>query len=199
MTSPGDSSRVDAALGLSEAEAAARAAKGLLNITTGRTGRTVADILRANLLTRFNAILGALLVVVMVLREYRDALFGIVLVTNALIGIVQELRAKATLDRLNVVSAPQVRVVRDGTIVELPPERVVLGDVVEVGAGDQLPVDGVALTAEHLEVDESLLTGESDPQRTEPGARLLSGSFVVAGHGRYVVRARVKGLHQVAP
>jgi cation-transporting ATPase E len=172
--------------GLSVEEAENRRRRGLVNVTTDESRRTVADIVRGNILTRFNAILGSLLVVVLVLQEYRDALFGIVLVTNALIGIVQELRAKVTLDRLSLVSTPRVRVIRDGRVIEIVPEAVVGGDVVEVSTGDQLPVDGVVLTSEHLEVDESLLTGESDPVHVGSGDRVLSGSFVVAGQGRYV-------------
>jgi len=177
---------VDASRGLSLAEVGERRARGLVNVTTDDSRRTVADIVRANIFTRFNAILGALLVVILVIGEYRDALFGVVLVTNALIGIVQELRAKRTLDRLSVVSAPRVRVVRDGVVGEVLAEDVVSGDLVEVAAGDQVPVDGVVVLSQQLEVDESLLTGESDPVVVQPEGRVLSGSFVVAGQGRFV-------------
>ena len=171
--------------GLTDAEVEARRRQGLVNVVTDDNRRTVADIVRANVLTRFNAILGTLLAVVLATGEYRDALFGIVLVTNALIGIVQELRAKATLDRLEVVSAPRIRVVRDSAVREVPSAAVVQGDVVEVSTGDQLPVDGVVLTSSGLEIDESLLTGESDPIHKQVGDRVLSGSFVVAGSGRF--------------
>jgi cation-transporting ATPase E len=180
---------VDATRGLSATEAEDRRRRGLANVVTDDNRRTVRDIVRSNVLTRFNAILGTLLVVVLVLGEYQDALFGIVLVTNALVGIVQEVRAKVTLDRLNLVSAPCVRVVRDGVSLEVDVASVVSGDVVEVSTGDQLPVDGVALVGQQLEVDESLLTGESDPVHVQPGDRVLSGSFVVAGHGRYQATA----------
>jgi cation-transporting ATPase E len=170
---------------LSSAEVDERRRQGFVNVVTDDTRRTVADIVRANVLTRFNAILGTLLVVVLATGEYRDALFGIVLVTNALIGIVQELRAKVTLDRLAVVSAPRIRVVRDGDTIDVATETVVHGDVVDVSTGDQLPVDGVVLTAAGLEIDESLLTGESEPVLKRPGDGVLSGSFVVAGSGRF--------------
>lgn len=176
----------DHAGGLSAAEVADRTARGLVNVTSDDGRRTVADIVRANVLTRFNAILGALLLVVLATGEYRDALFGIVLVANALVGIVQELRAKATLDRLAVVSAPRVRVVRDGRVVEVATEAVVLGDVLDVQTGDQVPVDGTVASATALEVDESLLTGESDALARSPGDTVLSGSFVVAGRARFV-------------
>ncbi len=100
--------------GLTSAQVAERRARGLTNAGGERTSRSVAEILRANILTRFNFLLGALLAVILVFGQLQDALFGIVLVTNALIGIAQELRAKRTLDRLAVLSAPRVRVIRDG-------------------------------------------------------------------------------------
>lgn len=187
LTAPPDpAASIDASRGLTAVEVEARRAQGLVNVTTDDSRRTVADIVRANLFTRFNAILGGLLVVILATGEYRDALFGVVLVANALIGIVQELRAKRTLDRLSVVSAPRVRVVRDGAVADVVAESVVSGDVVEVGTGDQIPVDGAVLVSHHLEVDESLLTGESDPVLVQPADRVLSGSFVVAGQGRFV-------------
>jgi len=101
--------------GWSSAEVAERRSRGLANEAGERTSRSVAEILRANILTRFNFILGTLLAVILVAGQPQDALFGIVLVTNALIGIGQELRAKLTLDRLAVLSAPRVQVIRDGT------------------------------------------------------------------------------------
>src|SRR5262245_66316727 len=153
--------RADPARGLTTAEVEERRRQGLLNIVTDDTRRSVADIVRSNVLTRFNAILGTLLAVVLLTGEYRDALFGIVLVTNALIGIVQELRAKVTLDRLQVVSAPRIRVVRDGAMGQVPSEAVVQGDVIEVSTGDQIPVDGIVPTTSGLEVGESLLPGGS--------------------------------------
>src|SRR6202158_4406455 len=100
--------------GLSSAQVAERRSRGLTNAGGERTSRSVAEILRANILTRINLILGVLLAVILVAGQPQDALFGIVLVTNALIGIAQELRAKRTLDRLAVLSAPRARVIRDG-------------------------------------------------------------------------------------
>ncbi len=179
--------RVDLrASGLTRAEAEQRIAAGHANTLPDGPSRTTAEIVRANLLTRFNVLLGALLVVVLfVIREPRDALFGIVLVSNAAIGIVQELRAKRTLDRLEVVAMPRVHVLRDGVLSELTPEELVLDDVIEVAAGDQIPVDGVVVASQGLEIDESLLTGESDAIAKLPGDRCLSGSFVAAGSGRF--------------
>jgi len=112
-----------------------------------------------------------------------------VLVTNALIGIAQELRAKRTLDRLAVLSAPRVRVIRDGTPREMAVADLVAGDLVDLRAGDQLVADGVVRASASLEADESLLTGESEPVDKRAGDRLLSGSFVVAGSGGYQATA----------
>ena len=172
-------------VGLSGAEVAERRSRGLAAGGAERTSRPVAEILRANILTRFNGILGVLLAVILLAGEPQDALFGIVLVANALIGIGQELRAKLTLDRLAVLSAPQVRVIRDGTPRDMPDGDLVPGDLVALRPGDQLVADGVLRTGAALQVDESLLTGESEPVGKRPGDQLLSGSFVVAGSGGY--------------
>jgi len=145
----------------------------------------VAEILRANIFTRFNLLLGVLVAVILVWGEPADALFGIVLVTNALIGIGQEVRAKRTLDRLAVLSAPRVRVIRDGSPRDVAVEELVADDLVDLRAGDQLVADGVVRESASLQADESLLTGESEPVDKRAGDRLLSGSFVVAGSGGY--------------
>jgi len=168
---------------------ATRIALGQTNVSGERTSRTVGEILRANIVTRFNFILGALLAAILAVGQLQDALFGIVLVANALIGIVQELRAKRTLDRLAVLNAPHARVVRDGAEHEVPVEDVVLDDLVSLLTGDQIVADGIVRTTAGLQVDESLLTGEAEPVDKNPGEQLLSGSFVVAGAGRYQATA----------
>jgi cation-transporting P-type ATPase E len=174
-----------APVGLSSGQVAERRSRGLTNAGGERTSRSVAEILRANILTRFNLILGVLLAVILAVGEPQDALFGIVLVTNALIGIGQELRAKRTLDRLAVLSAPRVRVIRDGAARDIAVDELVADDLVDLRAGDQLVADGVVRDSAGLEADESLLTGESEPVDKRPGDQLLSGSFVVAGSGDY--------------
>ncbi|HEY3834052.1 MAG TPA: HAD-IC family P-type ATPase [Acidimicrobiia bacterium] len=171
--------------GLSAEEVAERVARGATNQTSARTSRTLSEIARANIFTRFNAILGAMLVITLSLREPADSLFGIVLVVNALIGIVQEYLAKRKLDALAVVNAPRARVVRDGQRSEVSVDDVVLDDIVEIETGDQVCADGVLIKSVGLELDESLLTGESDPVEKPDGTQVLSGSFVVAGHGRF--------------
>jgi cation-transporting ATPase E len=177
-------------MGLTTVEVAERVARGAVNTADDRTSRTIGEILRANLLTRFNAILGSLLlVIVLVVREPRDSLFGFVLVANALIGVVQEWRAKRTLDRLAVLNAPRARALRDGELREIAVEDVVLDDVLELRTGDQVPADGVVTDSDGLELDESMLTGESDPIHKEVGADARSGSLVVAGRGRFQTNA----------
>src|SRR3989440_2890523 len=170
--------------GLSEAQVRERIEHGETNRTEERSSRSVGEILRANLLTRFNAILGSLAVVIVLTGSLKDALFALVLVANTAIGIVQELRAKLTLDRLVVLAAPTARVVRGGEVKEVPVAAIVLDDVLELSAGDQVPVDGVVLESADLEVDESLLTGEAEPVLKAPGDAVLSGSFVVAASSR---------------
>src|SRR6201987_2486170 len=176
---------VTASAGLTSGQVAERRSRGLANAGGERTSRWVAEILRANIFTRFNLILGVLLAVILVVGEPQDALFGIVLVTNALIGIGQELRAKRTLDRLAVLSAPRVRVTRDGAPRDIAVDELVADDLVELRAGDQLVADGVVRASASMQADESLLTGESEPVDKRAGDQLLSGSFVVAGSGGY--------------
>jgi cation-transporting ATPase E len=170
--------------GLTTAEVEQRRAEGLTNDVPDPTSRTVGQIIRANVLTPFNFLLGGLLLVILAVREYRDALFGIVLVANALIGIIQETRSKRALDRLALLNQPRVTVLRDGAPVEVSTRKLVLDDVIVLSLGDQITVDGTVLDTAGLEVDESLLTGEADPVDKAPGDRVLSGSFVVAGGGR---------------
>ena len=160
-------------------------ARGQVNAADEHTSRTVGQILRANVFTRFNALLGVLFVVTLATGRIQDAAFFGVVVTNALIGIVQETRAKHTLDRLAVLNAPTARVLRDGTVDEVAIGDVVLDDVLLLRAGDQVPADGPLIDADGLEVDESMLTGESDPVAKDPGDEVLSGAIVVAGNGSF--------------
>jgi len=181
----GDATQEASPLGLSTAEVRARVAAGQVNVTPRPGGRTTWDIVRGNVFTWFNLILGVLFVAMVSFGSWKDALFGSILVINTIIGIVQEMRAKVALDRLSLLTTPAVKVVRDGAVQELPVADVGLDDVLQGAAGDQIVADGEALTAQSLEVDESLLTGESVPISKEPGDKLLSGSFVVAGSGLF--------------
>jgi cation-transporting ATPase E len=176
--------RPDPAVGLSAAEVAERVAAGEVNAVPDSPSRTVGEIVRANVFTRFNALMTALAVAVLVAGSPRDALFFGVVIANTLIGSIQELRAKRTLDRLAVLSAPKAHVVRNGEVAELGVHEIVLDDVLDLRPGQQVSADGEVLTETSLEVDESLLTGESDAVAKQSGDPLLSGSFIVAGRGR---------------
>jgi cation-transporting ATPase E len=170
--------------GLTQAEVEERVRQGQTNEVPSKTSRSTWHIVRANVFNRFNAILGVLFVALMLSgAKLRDGLFGMVLVANAVIGVAQELRAKWTLDRLSLLSAPRTRVLREGRLEEIPQEEVVLDDIMELRTGDQVVADGEVLSAEGLEVDESFLTGESVPVVKKEGDEVLSGSFVVAGIG----------------
>lgn len=173
------------ARGLSADDVAQRVAAGAVNAMPDRSGRSVADIIRANVFTRINAILGVLFAIVAFTGSFINGLFGLLIVANSGIGIIQEVRAKRTLDKLAIVGQTRPRVRRDGEVRELAPDEVVLDDIIEIGAGDQIVVDGEVVEAVALDVDESLLTGEADPVDKDPGAQVLSGSFVVAGGGAY--------------
>ncbi|GMR02377.1 MAG: HAD-IC family P-type ATPase [Acidimicrobiia bacterium] len=182
--------------GLTDTEVRERITAGKVNVVVDTPARTTRDIIRANVVTRFNILVGILLAVVLIaVREPRDALFGIVLIANAAIGIVQELRAKATLDRLTLLTAPSATVTRDGYPQEVPVEALVEGDVIALASGDQVPVDGPVLMGRGLEIDESLLTGESDSVLKQPGDMCLSGSFVVAGSGWFRAERVGKGAY----
>jgi cation-transporting ATPase E len=171
--------------GLTAAEVQERVSRGQTNDTGERTSRKLTEIIRANVFTRFNAILGAAVAVILVIGPIQDATVALLLIINSAIGIFQEVRAKRKLDQLAVANAAAARVVREGNVEEVATEAVVLDDLVEVRAGDQIPCDGVVCAATGLEVDESLLTGESDPIDKTEGDDILSGSFVVAGSGRF--------------
>jgi cation-transporting ATPase E len=175
--------------GLTPEQVASRVAGGQTNAVVVRTSRTTGEIIRANVLTRFNALLGALLVAVLATGRWQNGLFGLVIVTNSGLGIVQEVRAKRVLDRLAVLNVPSARVVRAGVTATVDLGAVVLDDLLEVRAGDQVPADGVVQSSEGLEVDESLLTGEAEQVPKPAGTLVRSGSIVVAGTGRYQATA----------
>jgi cation-transporting P-type ATPase E len=182
--------------GLDQEAVRERVRLGQINDVPDAPTRTVAQIVAHNVFNRFTALLGGLFVLIVIFGDLRDGLFGFVLLANSAIGIVQELRAKRALDRLAVVVAPQAAAVREGQLVRIPSHEVVLDDVVQIGAGDQVVVDGDVVASDGLEINEALLTGESDTVVKQPGDPVLSGSFVAAGSGRY--RATKVGAHAYA-
>lgn len=173
------------ARGLTAAEVAERVARGEVNDIPVRSSRSTVDIVRANVFTRFNAIIGVLWVIMLCVAPIQDSLFGFVILANTGIGIIQEWRAKKTLDSLAVIGEAKPTVRRDGVAASVGTSDIVLGDLIEIGPGDKIVVDGECVETDGLEIDESLLTGEADPVVKQPGDQVMSGSFVVAGGGAF--------------
>ncbi|MFF3654082.1 cation-translocating P-type ATPase [Streptomyces olivochromogenes] len=171
--------------GLSAAEVAERVARGEVNDVPVRSSRSMGEIVRANVFTRFNAIIGVLWLIMLFVAPFQDSLFGYVIIANTGIGIIQEWRAKKTLDSLAVIGEAKPTVRRDGVAGEVSTSEIVLDDVIEIGPGDKIVVDGSCVEADGLEIDESLLTGEADPVVKHAGDEVMSGSFVVAGGGAF--------------
>ncbi|KPI03918.1 cation-translocating P-type ATPase [Streptomyces mirabilis] len=171
--------------GLSAAEVAERVARGEVNDVPVRSSRSMGEIVRANVFTRFNAIIGVLWLIMLFVAPFQDSLFGYVIIANTGIGIIQEWRAKKTLDSLAVIGEAKPTVRRDGVSGEVSTSEIVLDDVIEIGPGDKIVVDGSCVEADGLEIDESLLTGEADPVVKHAGDAVMSGSFVVAGGGAF--------------
>ncbi|MDO5064302.1 MAG: HAD-IC family P-type ATPase [Actinomyces bowdenii] len=185
MTTPDATARPQAPTGLTRAQVEERVRRGQTNAYQEKTSRSAAQILRANVLTIFNGILGCALVLILLVGHWPDALFGFVLLLNTATGTLAEIRAKRALDRLAVLEAPHAVVLREGREQEMGLARVVLDDVVRLSAGHQVPADGELLSTDGLEIDESILTGESRPVRPAPGDRVLSGTTVTAGTGLF--------------
>ncbi len=174
--------------GLTSAEAARRLEeRGPL--PKPESSRSYRSIVVGNIFTVFNAILLAFGLLTIFFGNPKDALFMGILVANATIGIGQEVRAKLALDKLAALIAVKAEVMRDGQKVEIPVDDVVVGDLVLIGPGDQVIADGEILTADGLQIDESNLTGESEPVRREAGGEVWSGSFAVEGEARFVATA----------
>ncbi len=187
MSTPSDTFR-----GLTSTEVADRVRRGLTNKFQPRTSRTYAQILADNLFNIFNLTLAILLGLLLALGRAGDTLFaGGSVVANTLIGLIQELRAKRALDKLAALSAGAARVRRDGQIIDIPVDQVVKDDLIEVTPGDKIVVDGPCVWEDSVEVDESLITGESDSIDKNVGDTMTSGSFVTAG--RAIMRAEKIG------
>src|SRR5260221_401886 len=179
--------------GLSSAEAAKRLRK--VGRAPDTSSRSVWRIIAGNVFPLFNAIIGVFFMLILSLGLIADAIFGVIAIVNSYIGIRQELKAKRTLDELAVLVAPHAKVIRGGAVVNLLAEEIVPGDVIVVEPGDQLVADGETIASRGMTLDESMLTGEADGGRKEAGERVLSGSFCIAGPGRYRVDAVRGGRH----
>ena len=173
---------------LSSEEATRLAKEGKANVSPSKASKSVKQIWLSNLFTFYNMLNIVLAVLVITTGSYRNMLFFGIVITNFFIGTIQELRAKKTVDSLSVLTAPTARVIRDGKEVVLPCEELVLGDVVLIGAGDQITADGTVLTGE-ARLNERLITGESDAVLKTSGDKLFSGSFVISGECAVVLTA----------
>ncbi|MGN0985101.1 MAG: HAD-IC family P-type ATPase [Candidatus Enterenecus sp.] len=169
--------------GLTAAQAAELAANGYANTQAVSNAKTTGQIIRENTLTFFNLVFVVLAVLLVLAGDFKDMAFLVIALINSLIGIIQQLRSRATLEKLNLLSEGRVKVVRDGRLGTVAVHNLVREDVVELGAGDQIPADGPVLTGQ-VTVNEALVTGEADPITKNPGDELLSGSFVISGKCR---------------
>ena len=160
------------------------------------SSRSIVAILRANVFTIFNAILASAVVVVLAVGSWQDAVFGFVLLLNTLTGTIAELRAKRALDNLAVLAAPAAHVIRDGEAKDIEVSQVVLGELLELRSGDQVPADGQVLSSNGCEIDESILTGESVAVRKHENDQVLSGTTVIGGSAR--IRVTAVGEHSYA-
>jgi cation-transporting P-type ATPase E len=174
-------------LGLTAAEVAERVARGEVNTYKAHVERSYWEITQDNVFNLFNIVLLLLVIILLVFRDYNSIVFAsFSVIVNSLIGTVQEIRAKRALDRLAAMAVQNVMVWRDGKLVSVPPSQIVKDDVLLIEPGVRLVVDGRVLQSDSLEMDESLLTGESDPVEKEVGDPVCSGSFCIAGTGLIV-------------
>lgn len=169
--------------GLTSKQVAEKLALGQSNVVSLGSSRSLAQITRANVFTLFNAVVGGAFLLMLVLGEYKDALFGIIVILNIAIGVIQELRTKFTLDRLSLLSQSPSRVIRDSEVVSIAPAQIVLGDLLTLKAGDTIAADAVLIESDGLEIDESLMTGESAEVSKKIGDALMAGTSVMAGVG----------------
>lgn len=184
------------AKGLSFKQVAHARAADETNEFDNSSSRSIVAILRANVFTIFNAILASAVVVVLAVGSWQDAVFGFVLLLNTLTGTIAELRAKRALDNLAVLAAPTAHVIRDGEAKDIEVSQVVLGELLELRSGDQVPADGQVLSSNGCEIDESILTGESVAVRKHENDQVLSGTTVIGGSAR--IRVTAVGEHSYA-
>ena len=190
-----DAIELDIGRGLSEREARIRRANGQGNTAPAPTSRSYRQIIIENVFTFINLCLFGLGIALIALGRILDALISTAVISlNVVVSVVQEIRAKRTLDEIALLSRPLATVLRDGQEREVPPDELVVGDVVKLGPGDQIVVDGRVISRGHITVDESLLTGEADLVVKQSGDTVYSGSFCVTGEGYYEAE-RVGALH----
>ncbi|MGI6006289.1 MAG: cation-translocating P-type ATPase [Ruminococcus sp.] len=166
--------------GLTSAQVKERVQSGYANTPVDPPSKTIKEIILGNLLTYFNLVFAVIAVLLILVGSFRDLTFLPIIICNTLIGIIQEIRSKKTLDKLSVLNAPKANVIRDGKESVIPADQLVLDDLVIFQAGNQIPADASVVSGE-VQVNESLITGESDEITKKSGESLLSGSFIVSG------------------
>ena len=166
--------------GLSAEQVKRRFAQGENNYKVESSTLSVPEIVRSNVCTYFNLVFAVIAVLLAIVGAWSDMLFLPIIVANTCIGIIQEVHSKKVLDKLSILNAPHAVVIRDGKRQEIPADQLVLDDIVEFSAGSQIPADAKVVSGE-LQVNESLITGESDEIEKREGDSLLSGSFVLSG------------------
>lgn len=169
--------------GLTDDEVKERVEKGLVNKLAPAPSRTIWQMIRANFFNIFNALNLILAMLVIIAGSPKNAIFAGVIIVNSIIGVAQELNAKKTLEKLSLLSMARAKVLRNGVQKDLIIEELVVDDIVCLSSGEQILADSIVVDSNELEVDESMLTGESDPVYKSEGSSLLSGSFIVAGEG----------------
>lgn len=167
--------------GLTGAQVDERIARGATNVLSTRTSRSIGQIIRSNVFTLFNAIILAAMILVLATGSWKDAVFGLVIIINTGIGIFTELKAKRTLDRLSILVAAKSTVRRDGKDIDIDHDRIVIDDVLWIRAGEQVPADAAIIRSWGLELDESMLTGESATVKKDTDDTVYSGSNAVSG------------------
>ena len=175
--------KVDPEVGLSKEQVRSMKHLGFVNRDVKPPSKTVKEIVYSNVFTYFNFVFLILAIIIISVRSWRDITFLPVIIANTLIGILQEVRAKAVLDELTILNAPTAKVIRDGVEHTIVAEKLVKNDVVVFRAGDQIPADAVVLTGE-VAANESLLTGEAIEVHKTEGSELMSGSFIISGECR---------------
>ena len=182
--------------GLSKQDVAERQTDGRDNAVKTSSSRSIVDIIRANVFTLFNGIILGAMVLVLLTGSWKDAVFGVVIIVNTGIGIVTELKSKRTLDKLSILVASDYLVHRDGADMEVPHDDIVLDDLLWIRSGEQVPADGAIVETWGLELDESMLTGESRTVRKKAGNEVYSGSTAVSGMA--LIRVTAVGEHSYA-
>ena len=173
----------DPKMGLTTAQASELLERGMGNEAPASNAKSTRQIIRENTLTFFNLVFVVLAALLVLVGDFKDMTFLAIALVNSVIGIIQQLRSRATLEKLSLISESRVKVVRDGQLGTVPVHKLVREDIVELGAGDQIPADGPVMSGQ-VTVNEALITGEADPITKNVGDELLSGSFVVSGKCR---------------